>query len=131
MSGRTEHSTARVEAGIGNGREGYYEVRSDGDGLVYQAPGNGEVRLVPTAGEWASFWATVDRLGGWEWQERYEDRRVCDGTYWAVTLEHEGRVLESTGANAYPGGDDWNEPGEAFSGFCQAVGRLVGGRTFR
>ena len=33
-----------------------------------------------------------------EWAERYETREVMDGTYWAATLEHEGRVLESRAA---------------------------------
>jgi len=130
MSGRTEHGTARVEAGIGNGREGYYEVRSDGDGLVYRAPDEEEVRVTPTAEGWAAFWATVERLGVWEWEESYETRGVCDGTYWGVTLEHDGKVLESHGDNGYPDGDGPHS-GPQFDKFCRAVGRLAGEREFR
>lgn len=125
-----EQGTARIRACIGGGPEGYFWVRSEGDGLVYRAPGEEEVRLVPTAGEWAAFWATVERLGVWAWEEAYETPGICDGTHWGVTLEHDGRSLESGGDNAFPGGDGPGS-GRTFAGFCRAVGRLAGGREFR
>jgi hypothetical protein len=64
-------------------------------------------------------------LAAWEWEPRYETQGVCDGTYWHLVAEREGRRVESAGSNGYPeaaGGD----PGRTFSTFCRAVSRLSG-----
>jgi len=70
----------------------------------------------------AAFWAEIDTLGVWDWAPRYADPDVCDGTHWAITINHAGRRLESAGSNAYP---------ERFESVCAALSHLCANRPFQ
>ena len=122
----------RVEASIGNGLEGYYVVEAPGDGSLVWSFVVGqraeEEAFEPSAAAWERFWREVDRLDVWSWAESYEPEGVVmDGTYWSVALDQGDRRVRSSGANAYPEGDD---PGRDFRALCRALSRLAGGRTF-
>jgi hypothetical protein len=68
-----------------------------------------------------TFAAECERLGVLGWQPRYADPRVTDGTYWSFACSWSGRSVYCCGANDYPPG---------FDAFCQALERLLDGRTF-
>ena len=73
-----------LEANIGNGHAGYYSVRGDETGLVYEAPHDEPVQLHPPKQAWEAFWAAVAAADVWAWRPDYEaDHDVCDGDYWA------------------------------------------------
>lgn len=120
-----------VEAQIGNGLEGHYVVKAPGDGSLawtFTVGRQTEAEsFEPPPAAWERFWAVVDRLDVWGWAESYEMPDVMDGTYWSVALDRGERRVRSSGANAYPDGDD---PGRDFRALCRAVSRLAGGRTF-
>jgi len=73
----------KVEAIIGGGPWGpWYEVRSEGDLIVWSVVEGGEERretVGPGPAGWES-WNAVDAAGAWAWKERYEDPAVLDGT---------------------------------------------------
>jgi len=120
-----------LEAAIGNGREGYYEVRWREGRLEWRCGDEAET-FAPSREEWRAFWRALDLAGVWEWRERYESPGVADGRYWLLRAEHGGRRVDSTGANGYPGTvRARTEPSREFERFCVAVGRLCGGRPFR
>jgi hypothetical protein len=112
---------------VGNGLEGYYDVCLAENGLVVWSFGSDpELDPVevtrPTAAAWELFADAFEEAGVFGWAAGYSDRSVVDGTYWGLRCSWGGRAVESGGANAFPAG---------FDGFCAAVSRLVGGRTFR
>lgn len=120
--------TWKFEASIGNGLDGYYSVEGDGERVVWRF-GRGEDieehELTPVPEDWVTFWDALDRAGIWQWDARYETEGVVDGTYWHLVAEHDGRRVESSGANGYPGSPG-ADPGRAFTTFCRAVSRLSG-----
>ena len=111
--------TESFRASIGNGYSGYLEVESDGGRVVWRGDRRTgeEHERTPTPHEWSAFWAALDRAGFWSWDPEYESLDIVDGTYWGVTAEHDGRRLETSGANGFP---------EGFERFCRAVSRLSG-----
>ena len=118
-----------------------YGVWLEGTMLVYESfePGYRErqqLRLSPTGAQWRRFWQSIDQIGVWDWDERYEPGLrfepggvVRDGTHWSLTLARGDRVVESSGDNAGPGAFDLDES-RAFTHFCAAVARLIGDREF-
>lgn len=78
--------------------------------------------ISPSEDAWIQFWKEVDGLEIWAWNPSYQPEvQICDGTSWCVTLEREGKVLQSGGSNAGP---------STLGGFCAAVSKLAGGLTF-
>ncbi len=117
-------------AAIGNGVDGYYQVRWEGEALEWRFRDERE-RVVPDARAWRMFWRAVEQNKVWEWRDRYERHSVEEGTYWILELVHEGAQLSSSGANAYPPGPRGSgERTREFERFCAAVSRLAGGRRF-
>jgi len=111
------------EAHVGNGMEGYFDVRLVGDVVEWRfdrrdAPE--AATRTPTAEEWAAFRQALDEADVWSWSpDGYEDDSVADGDYWGVTVRWGGRELVSSGANAFPPG---------YRTFLRAVSRLAGQR---
>ena len=113
-------------AGIGGYTGDSFALEFDGDTLSYTPSGYGfEERassvVVPTLDEWGAFRRTLDRIGTWNWDHRYEEVGVCDGTSWSVEIRWGDRELDSSGSNAYP---------PKFDGFLKAVRKLLGGLPF-
>jgi hypothetical protein len=56
-----------------------------------------------------------------DWNYKYEELNVCDGTGWSIEIFREGRDLVKSGSNAFP--NEWDT-------FCSIIGK-VAGRRFR
>jgi len=113
-----------------------YSVRWEQGTLVYESRARGyepeeTVELHPSPEQWAQLWQALEEIGVWEWQARYENLRVVDGTHWSIEIEIGGRRLTSHGSNAYPGSQGQRRVKSPFDRFCAAVSRLVDGRAFR
>lgn len=116
----------KVEASIGGGPWGpWYEVRSQGDLVVWSAVERGDERqeaVEPGPAGWERFWNAIETAGTWSWKERYEDPTVLDGTSWSVRLEYGQRTVSASGLNAFPPG--WKT-------VRRALEELAGGRDWR
>jgi hypothetical protein len=128
-----------------------YSVELRGESLLYHArtidPQTQAVRetskvITPSAGQWQRFWKATDEVDLWRWQAEYANPLVTDGTSWAVDIVSAGRMIESSGRNAYPGGaasapkPSQPEPGppatsKTFDAYLSAVEDLLGGERFR
>jgi len=97
-------------------------------------PGRAEV-LEPTGRQWAAFRNALDEIGVWQWQKRYENPGVCDGTQWTFEVAYGNRYLTASGDNNYPGpeGEPNNHPEMTpqFRRLLSAVRALIGGREFQ
>lgn len=87
------------------------------------------VRAVPTPDSWRAFWLAAERVGVHRWRARYAADGIVDGTGWNVRIEAGGRVVESSGSNAYP--DRFGRKHEVrmtddFRAFLTAVSELAG-----
>lgn len=98
-----------------------YRVHPDQDVLIhehlvhgYQPQGRGTSR--PSVEQWAEFWREIDRATVWDWEGRYVDDSVLDGTGWSIRLADGARRIESTGSNAAP---------PSFAALCAAISKLV------
>jgi hypothetical protein len=87
------------------------------------------VRAVPTPDSWRAFWSATERAGVRRWRARYAAEGIVDGVGWSVRIAVNGRLVESSGDNAYP--DRFGREHELgmtddFRTFLTAVGELVG-----
>ena len=87
------------------------------------------VRAVPTPDSWRVFWAATARTGVHRWRARYAAEGIVDGVGWGVRIAVGGRVVESSGSNAYPdrlGREHELDMTDDFRAFLTAVSELVG-----
>jgi len=129
------------EVYIGSFGTASYGIWWDGRQLVYESFVNGyedrrQVYLAPSRTQWARFWQTMDGIDVWGWKDRYEPggrfepaSLVRDGTHWSVSLQHDGRRVESAGERSMKGSSAFEDSGE-FEVFAEAVSRLTGGYRF-
>lgn len=80
--------------------------------------------VTPSAQEWKAFWASMDQIGVWGWETRYDDLETTDGTQWSIEISDGARSLRSFGSNRYPGGSD-RETAKPFREFLAAVSTLI------
>jgi hypothetical protein len=117
----------KFHGSIGGGLYGHYIVEADGRDVIwlFVRAGNEAERheVTPTPEEWVRFWDELDRAGIWQWNASYETEGVIDGTDWHVIARYDGKRVESSGANGYPGSLG-PEPGRTFTTFCRAVAKL-------
>ena len=78
----------------------------------------------PTAEAWTAFRQELDALEAWSWEKTYFNLDVQDGTQWTLQLEWDGRTIESSGSNAFPGSPG-PEYGEQFDRFLAALVALA------
>lgn len=86
-------------------------------------------RAVPTPDEWRAFWAAADRAGVARWRRQYMAEGIVDGNGWSLRLGAGGRLITSTGSNAYPdvlGREHEGLMTSEFRAFLDALGDLVG-----
>ncbi|MEP6732589.1 MAG: hypothetical protein ABJE10_18235 [bacterium] len=87
------------------------------------------VRVVPSSEAWRVFWAATERAGVSRWQRHYAAAGFVDGTGWDVHIVVGGRVVESSGSNAYPDGlghEHQLQTTDDFQAFVVALGDLAG-----
>lgn len=78
----------------------------------------------PTPEAWAAFRAELDALDAWSWDSTYLNVDVMDGTQWVLGVEWDGRTIQSSGSNAFPGSPG-PEYGEQFERLIAAVEALA------
>jgi hypothetical protein len=137
-----DHEPEALEIYVGSFGGASYGAWWTGKHVVYEsfAPSYEsleQLRVLPSAAQWARFWHTLDALAVWDWGERYEPAErfepttvVRDGVHWSLTLEHSGRRVESSGDTAGPGSNDLDESAP-FTTLLDALSRLLGGCPFR
>ena len=134
-----DHRPKRFHASIGGYMGRSYSVELVGDQLKYEACGQGyakeEEELISVTGDqWATFRASLDWMGVWEWQEEYENPGVMDGTRWRLEIAYDDMEVRSGGDNNYPesGAKDAfdAEVTPEFRRFLDAVRTMIGGRDF-
>jgi hypothetical protein len=119
--------------GYGTGSTG---VRMDGGAVVVtHRPWDSDdgppesVRTVPSASDWAAFWAAAEQAGVRRWQREYRADHIVDGLAWSLELAGGGVAIQSVGINAYPDrqGDEHEVfPPADFMAFLDALGTLTG-----
>ena len=109
----------------------HFEVRGDSVVATITAWGSPTpqevVRRRPSAAEWRAFWDVARGSGVPRWGV-YRNENVVDGGGYSLLIVNGGRVLESSGSNAYPDerGREHHEPTEAYSRFRTALNVLAG-----
>ena len=112
-----------------------YHVELQGDSILYSSSASGRTGslfeepqalalpdvITPTAEQWQTFLKTLDRVEAWDWQERYVNPDIMDGTQWSVDLIWGDRQVKSSGSNDFPA---------EFKAFCKAITALLDGREF-
>jgi len=118
----------KFEVSIGGFAGPSYRVMKSDSGLIYTAfqtrnEFQDDMRICPSREQWLLFWDQVDKIDIWNWKLRYENRNTLDGTSWLVHIEKEDKVANSSGSNAFPDNDLFDE-------FLAAIRRLLGGPNF-
>lgn len=137
----TEQPTPDVlEVYIGSFSSPSYGLWWDGKQLVYESFVSGyedrrQVFLAPSRAQWSRFWRTMDAIDVWSWTERYAPNErfepkklIRDGAHWSVSLQYDGRRIESAGDGSGLGSD--LDESARFDAFAEAVSRLTGGYRF-
>jgi hypothetical protein len=73
--------------------------------------------------------AGIDTCDLWNWEIRYDNKDICDGTQWHIDIQMGTRAITSYGSNAYPG-ESVDDYSPAFRLFVQAMRKLLDGRSF-
>ena len=128
------------EVYIGGFASRSYGLWWDGNRLVYESFRDGyedreQSHVTPSGAQWARFWSSMDELGVWGWDDRYEGARgvptdeIRDGMHWSLSIRLGDRRVASAGDNSGPTGSNHDES-RAFAEFAEAVSRLTGGYAF-
>jgi hypothetical protein len=137
----TEPTPEVLEVYVGSFGSPSYGLWWDGKQLVYESFVSGyedrlQTVIAPSDAQWTRFWRTMDAIEVWSWAERYEPgarfeptAQIRDGTHWSLSLQRDGRSVQSAGDNSGPGATDLDESAP-FAAFAEAVSRLTGGYAF-
>ena len=119
----------KLNAAIG----GYFgpscRIKWDGESLLYLynpsahagEPGTEKTLIDVNESDWQNFRTIPDEINVWDWQERYENPEILDGTSWGLEAVYPDRSIVSSGSNSTP---------RNFGRFLEAVSVLVKGNTF-
>jgi hypothetical protein len=120
-----------LEFSIGGFGDGGSTVELRGDTVVLRRtrPGGIDtVRAIPTPDSWRAFWSATERAGVHRWRARYTAEGIIDGVGWSMRIGAGGRLVESSGNNAYPdrfGRKHELDMTDDFRAFLTALGELV------
>jgi len=114
-----------------------YTVELQNGVLVYSEDTTNtlQIKITPTLAQWQEFRHDLDDLQVWQWQSRYDNPRVCDGTQWSLLIDYPDKHLETGGGNSYP--DAVGKPNKnpeltkTFHNYLAAVQKLLGGKDFK
>jgi hypothetical protein len=93
---------------IGGFWGGSYKIKYTSDGkLEYQIMVEGyhlknSKILSPSKKQWERFWTQMEKIDIWHWENDYESF-ADDGTQWHIVIDYDGKKIESSGNNRYPG----------------------------
>jgi hypothetical protein len=71
--------------------------------LGHGVEGHGERAARIPALLWQRLWDLLEELEAWDWSGYYGNLTALDGLSWALDLSWEGRVLEASGYQSWPG----------------------------
>jgi hypothetical protein len=108
---------------IGGFHGPHYDVRLECGRLQYRTDDSHQM-VTPSAENWATFWAAMDRIGVWSWDARYDDVEVLDGIQWSIEISDSSRSVRCLGSNAYPGGQNLKHA-RPFREFLNVIESLV------
>jgi hypothetical protein len=85
-------------------------IEWDGDNLYYLfnpsahagEPGTEKTPVKVTESDWKKFHDSLDKIGVWNWKERYEDPSMLDGTSWLFEAVYKDNSIISSGSNSFP-----------------------------
>jgi hypothetical protein len=81
----------------------------------------------PSVAAWKRFWRSVEKLGVWSWDPKYDNFDILDGVAWELSLRYQGKAVRSEGTNAFPGiVKDSGEYTATYSEFLKALRTLAG-----
>lgn len=124
---------AHFDVGIGGFLGGSFEVKlKSPTQILYlhnphtftSAEGTQSESIAVTTAQWEKFCASMEAIKIWNWERRYVDASVMDGTQWHAEMTFGSKSLKTSGYNAYPDSQE-------FGKFLSAVRELIGGREFR
>jgi len=97
----------------------------------FQLMGNhAEVTITPSTAAWETFWRRMDQVKVWDWQQRYVNPHVEDGSVWTVKLVHGDQRISVYGRNSYPRDEDvrkeQSSSGQVYQAYIKAVEELLG-----
>jgi len=80
-----------------------------------------------TASQWRVFWAMLNYIKAWSWEQSYWNADVLDGTSWRLKIKYRSKNLESHGTNAYPESEELDlKSDSSFELFIDALNILLG-----
>ena len=65
-------------------------------------PGTEKTLIDVSETDWIKFHSTLDAIDVWNWEERYEDPRIMDGTSWIFEAVYSDKSMKSSGSNSFP-----------------------------
>ena len=97
----------RFEVHSGGYMGSSFSVEKDGDVLIFKSYENGyslktTQNIKPSLKEWGIFFDDCGRIRIWEWESRYVEPRILDGSSWRVVIEKGDKQLDSSGSNKGP-----------------------------
>ena len=66
--------------------------------------------------DWKEFHDSLDKIGVWNWEERYDDSSILDGTSWLFEVTYKDKSIESSGSNSFP---------KRFNDLIDAIRKLI------
>ena len=116
-----------------------FKVELHDGGLVYSKmhgrKASDPIKITPTSKQWREFRAALDDLKVWQWEPEHMNRKIMDGTQWALEIEYPDCKLKAIGSNSYP--DENGKPNgrpemtPSFQRYLSAVENLLGGKSFK
>ena len=119
----------KLNAAIG----GYFgpssRIEWDGDNLYYLfnpsahagEPGTEKILVKVKESDWEKFHDSLYKIGVWNWEERYENPEILDGTSWGFEAVYSDKSLKSSGSNSFP---------KRFNSLLEAISKLTNGLSF-
>lgn len=81
----------------------------------------------PSASAWKKYWSTVEQLGVWGWNPKYDNFDILDGVAWELSMRYQGKAMHSEGTNSFPGiVKDRGLYTQTYLGFLKSLKTLAG-----
>ena len=84
---------------------GYQDLKADNH--FYDNEFSSKEKNIPEEERWKIFWNIMDNINVWNWNKRYDNNLILDGTQWELLIKRKGRRKRRIfGSNDYPKEDD-------------------------
>ena len=80
---------------------GYQDLKADNH--FYDNEFSSKEKNIPEEERWKIFWNIMDNINVWNWNKRYDNNLILDGTQWELLIKRKGRRKRRIfGSNDYP-----------------------------